>query len=181
MALEQVGLDEKPRLAAAGTADDQDVFVPGVLGFLWAAGHGDPLRLGEKDVLGEVRVHIGGDVGRGAPAGAAILDALTVFLRVFALGVNHQPDQHRAGGAHAQVYQMEAGRQAGKGRRKALPDVEQLLRGVRPRGKPHPLAELVKQIHEDEIREIEDELLFHLVGHRATSRSLVLTFSRWRC
>ena len=37
MALEQVGLDEKPRLAATGTADDQDIFVPGVLGLLWAA------------------------------------------------------------------------------------------------------------------------------------------------
>ena len=76
---------------------------------------------------------------------------------------------------------MEAGRQAGEGRRKALPDVEQLLRGVRPRRQPHTLAELVKEIHEDEIREVEDELFFQLVGHRATSRSLVLTFSRWRC
>ena len=65
--LEQVGLDEEPRLAAAGTADDQDIFVPGVLGLLGAARHGDPLRLGEKDILGKVRVHIGGDVGRGAP------------------------------------------------------------------------------------------------------------------
>ena len=76
---------------------------------------------------------------------------------------------------------MEAGRQAGEGRRKALPDVEQLLRGVRPRRQPYPLAELVKEIHEDEIREVEDDLLFQLVGHRATSRSLVLTFSRSRC
>ena len=55
---------------------------------------------------------------------------------------------------------MEAGRQAGKGRRKALPDVEQLLRGVRPRRQPHPLAELVKEIHEDEIREVEDAPAF---------------------
>lgn len=67
MALEQVGLDEKPRLAGARTADDQDIFVPCVLGFLRAARHGDPLRLGKQDVLGKVRVHIGGDVGRGAP------------------------------------------------------------------------------------------------------------------
>lgn len=37
MALEQVGLDEEPRLAAAGPADDQDIFVPGVLGLLRAA------------------------------------------------------------------------------------------------------------------------------------------------
>ena len=181
MALEQVGLDKEPCLSAAGTANDQNVFIPGILGLLGAARHGDPFRLSEEDVLEEVRVCVGSDVGRGAPAGAPVLDPPAVFLRVLAFGVDRQPDQHRAGGAHAQVQQMEAGRQAGKGRRKALPDVEQLLRGVRPRRQPYPLAELVKEIHEDEIREVEDELLFQLVGHRATSRSLVLTFSRSRC
>ena len=179
--MEQVGLDEEPCLAAAGTADDQDIFISCILGLLGAARHGDPLRLGEQDVLGEVLVHVGGDVGRGAPSGTPVLHALAVFLRVLALGVDHQPDQHRAGGTRAQVHQMEAGRQTGKGRRKALSDVEQLLRGVRPRRQPYPLAELVKEIHEDEIREVEDDLLFQLVGHRATSRSLVLTFSRSRC
>ena len=132
-------------------------------------------------LIEKILVHVRGDVGRGAPAGAAVLHALAVFFRVSALGVDRQPDQHCAGGAHAQVHQMEAGRQAGKGRRKALPDVKQFLRGVRPRRQPYPLAELVKEIHEDEIREVEDELFFQLVGHRATSRSLVLTFSRWRC
>ena len=179
--MEQVGLDEEPRLAAAGTADDQNILISGVFGLLGAARHGDPLRLGEEDVLEEVRVCVGGDVGRGAPAGAPVLDPPAVFLRVLAPGVDRQPDQHRTGGAHAQIQQVEAGRQAGEGRRKALPDVEQLLRGVRPRRQPPTLAELVKEIHEDEIREVEDELFFQLVGHRATSRSLVLTFSRWRC
>ena len=131
--------------------------------------------------MGKVLVHVRSNVGRGAPAGAPVLDTPAIFLRVLALGVDHQPDQHRAGGAHTQVYQMEAGRQTVKGRRKALPDVEQLLRGVRPRRQPHPLTELVKEIHEDKIREVEQHQLFHLVGHRATSRSLALTFSRSRC
>ena len=67
MALEQVGLDEEPRLAAAGSANDQDIFVSCVLGFLRAARHGDPLRLGEKDVLGKVLVHVRGYIGRDAP------------------------------------------------------------------------------------------------------------------
>ena len=67
MALEQVGLDKEPCLSAAGTANDQNVFIPGILGLLGAARHGDPFRLSEEDVLGEVRVHIGDDVGRGAP------------------------------------------------------------------------------------------------------------------
>ena len=131
--------------------------------------------------MGEVFVHVGGDVGRGAPAGAPVLDAPAVFLCVLALGVDHQPDQHRTGGAHTQIHQMEAGRQTGKGCRKALSDVEQLLRGVCPRRQPHTLAELVKEIHENEIREVEQHQLLHLAGHRATSRSLALTFSRSRC
>src|SRR5699024_7775637 len=59
--------------------------------------------------------------------------------------------------------------------------MEQLLRGVSPRSQPHALAELVKEIHKNEIRKVEDELLFQLIGHRATSRSLALTFSRSRC
>ena len=179
--MEEVGLDEEPGLAGPAAADDQDIFIPGVLGLLGAAGHGDPLRLGEEDILGEVLIHIRGDVGRGAPSRTPVLDAPAVFLRVLPLGVDRQPDQHRAGGAHQEIQQMEAGRQAGKGRRETLADVEQLLRGVRPRGQPLPLAELVKEVHEDEVREVEDELLFQLIGHRVTSRSLALTFSRSRC
>ena len=67
MALEQVGLDKEPCLSATGTAADQDVLISCVLGLLRAARHGDPLCLGKKDILGEVFVHVGGDVGRGAP------------------------------------------------------------------------------------------------------------------
>ena len=67
MALEERRLDKEPRLTAAGTADDQDIFIPGVLGLLGAARHGDPLRLGHGDVVEKILVHVRGDVGRGAP------------------------------------------------------------------------------------------------------------------
>ena len=67
MALEQVGLDEKPRLAAAGAANDQDTLVPGVLGLLGAARHGEAFCLSENDVILEHRVDVGGYIGRGAP------------------------------------------------------------------------------------------------------------------
>ena len=80
--------------------------------------HGEAFCLSENDVILECGVDIGGDVGRGAPAGAPVLDTAAVFLRVLALGVDRQPDQHRADDAHAQIQQMEAERQAGKGRRK---------------------------------------------------------------
>lgn len=66
--------------------------------------------------MGEVLIHVGSDVGRCAPTGTPVLDAAAVFLGVFALGVDRQPDQHRTGGAHTQVQQMETGRQACEGR-----------------------------------------------------------------
>ncbi len=59
------GFDEKPGLAAA--ADDQDVFVPGVLGIFQAAGHGEFFRLGQRDVPVRDRIDIGGNIRRRAP------------------------------------------------------------------------------------------------------------------
>ena len=80
-----------------------------------------------------------------------------------------------------QVQRMQAGQPRRKRLRKALAQMQELFRGVKAGRKAHRLAELVKEIHEQQIREVEDELFFQLVGHRATSRSLVLTFSRSRC
>ncbi len=48
--LHEGGLDEEPGFAAAAAADDQDIFIPGVLRLLRAAGHGEPFRLGQRDV-----------------------------------------------------------------------------------------------------------------------------------
>ena len=65
--LHEGGLDEEPGLAAAAAADDQNVFVPGVLGIFWAAGHGEFFRLGQRDVPVGDRIDIGGNIGRCAP------------------------------------------------------------------------------------------------------------------
>ena len=51
----------------------------------------------------------------------------------------------------------------------------------RPGCKAHRLAELIKEIHEQQIRKVEDENLLQVNRHNSTPRSLVLTFSRWRC
>lgn len=65
--LHEGGLDEKPDLAAAAAADDQDVFVPGVLGIFRAAGHGEFFRLGQRNVPVRDRIDIGGNIRRRAP------------------------------------------------------------------------------------------------------------------
>ena len=54
--------DKEPRLAAAGAAHHQHVFVPRGFRVLGSAVHGQPLRLGENDVVGKGGVSVGLDV-----------------------------------------------------------------------------------------------------------------------
>ena len=86
------GFDEKPGLAAAASADDQNVLVPGVLGIFRAAGHGELFRLGQRNVPVGNRIDIGGNIGRRAPSCAAVLNALAIFLCILALGIHRQPN-----------------------------------------------------------------------------------------
>ena len=50
--------DEKPGLAAAGTADHKDIFIPCVFRLLRAAVHGKPFRLRERDIVLKYRVYV---------------------------------------------------------------------------------------------------------------------------
>ena len=53
MALHEIGLQKVAGLAAARTADDQDVFVPRRPGAFGAAVHGQPFRLRQQNVVFE--------------------------------------------------------------------------------------------------------------------------------
>ena len=86
--LHEGGFDEETGLAAAAAADDQDVLVPGVLGIFRAAGHGKLFRLSQRDVPVGDRIDIGGNIRRRAPPGAAVLNALAIFLCILALGIH---------------------------------------------------------------------------------------------
>ena len=59
--------DKEPRLAAAGAADDEDVFISRILWLLWAAGHGEAFCPGQGDVPIGNRVYVGRDIRRRAP------------------------------------------------------------------------------------------------------------------
>ena len=148
------GLTKKTGLAAAAAADDQNIFVPGVLGVFRAAGHGELFRLGQRDIPVGDRIDIGGNICHRAPSCAAVLDALAVFAGVFPFGVHHQPDDDRPGDAHQQVQRMQAGQPRRKRRPKALAQMQELFRGVKAGCKAHRLAELVKEIHKQQIREV---------------------------
>ena len=55
--LHEVWLNEKPRLAAAGAAHHQHVFIPGILGVRRTVGHHQPFRFGQDNVVGKLGSH----------------------------------------------------------------------------------------------------------------------------
>ena len=67
MHLQEIGGNPEAGLAAAGTAYDQNVFVPGRLGIFGPAGHGEAFGLGQNDVVLKLGGHIRLDVFGIAP------------------------------------------------------------------------------------------------------------------
>src|SRR5699024_10140696 len=66
--------------------------------------------------------------------------------------------------------------QRGKGRRETFPDGEYLCGEVRAGRQPDRLGQLIEGIHEQEVREVQDQQLFYI--HSSTPLSFTLTFSR---
>ena len=67
MELHEVGLYKEPSLAAARTADHQDIFIPGILWVLWAVRHHQPFRLGQQYIVFKYRVYVGFYILRRSP------------------------------------------------------------------------------------------------------------------
>jgi hypothetical protein len=76
--------DEKPCLAAAGTADHKDIFVSCIFRLLRAAVHGEPFRLCQWDIVLKYRVCVRLYIVGGSPTRGTVLNAFAVFLRVLA-------------------------------------------------------------------------------------------------
>ena len=153
-------MTKKHTRSRVAAADDQDVFVPGVLRVFRSAGHGEFFRLGQRDVPVRDRIDIGGNIRRRAPPGAAVLNALAVFAGVLAFGVHRQPDDDHPGDAHQQVQRMQAGQPRRKRLRKALAQMQELFRGVKAGRKAYRLAELVKEIDKQKIRRLGSSFFF---------------------
>ena len=97
MELHQVGFHKKPRLAASAAADYQHVFISRVFWIFGAVGHHQPFRLGQDHVVVKDRIDVGLYICRLAPPGAAVLNALAVFLRVPAFDIDDQSYQGSTG------------------------------------------------------------------------------------
>ena len=158
--MHEVGLDVKPRLAAAGAANHQHILVPGRLGVFGPPGHGQAFGLGQQDVVFKLGVDVGGNILGGAPPGRAVFFTLAVLLGVLALAVHNETDSHRPGNAHTQVKRVQAGQRACKGDRDAARQVEQLGRSIRARRQTVRLPAFGKQVHEQQIWQIQHQQFF---------------------
>ena len=118
--LQKRGFAKEPGLATAGATDNQNVLVPGILGFLGPACHGDSLCLGHWNILKEIRVHIGGYVRGCAPTGAAVFHTVPVLLLILPPYSHSQPKEHPRGNAPEDIHRLNAGQGIGEGSGKAL-------------------------------------------------------------
>lgn len=107
--LHQIWFEPEAGLTGTGAADHQHVFVPCCLGVLGPAVHRQPLRLGQNDVVPEVRVHIRFNVLRRSPAGGAVFRVLAELLGVFAPDIHNHPHDDRSSDADEQINRVEAG------------------------------------------------------------------------
>ena len=80
----KVGLHKKSRLAGAGTADYQNIFISRGFGVFGPVVHGEPFRLRQQNVVVKVGVDVRGNIFGRPPTGAAVFLALAVFLGVLA-------------------------------------------------------------------------------------------------
>jgi len=161
--LHKVGFYEKSRLAGAGTADYQNILVPGRLGVFGPVVHGEPFRLRQQNVVVKVGVDVRGNVFGRPPTGAAVFLALAVFLGVLAFAVHHEPQGGGTGDADQQVKRVEAGGGVCKGRRTTVHEVQQLFRQVHACRQPVCLPQFPEQVNENQVREIGEDQFFLLL------------------
>ena len=89
--LKQVGLDPETGLAAAGSADDQDVLVSGVGRILRPVAHHEPFRPCQDHVVLKYRIHERLDILRTSPAGRPVLHVMLIILLILAFEEDRQP------------------------------------------------------------------------------------------
>jgi len=89
--LQEVRLEPKSGLAAAGAAHHQHVFISGILGVRRAVGHHQPFRFGQDDVIRKLGSHERFNILGCTPPGRAVLHAVPVLLSVFATQIDRQP------------------------------------------------------------------------------------------
>ena len=177
--MHKVGFYKKSRLAGAGTADYQHIFISRRFRVFRTVIHRQPFRLRQQNVIVKIGVDVRRNILGRPPTGAAVFLAFAVFLGIFPLEIHHQPQGSGTGNADQQVKGVDAGGSIGKGRRTAVHEMQQLFRQVHACRQPVCLPQLPEQVNENQVREIGQDQLFYLWFH--SDSPLSLTFSLARC
>ena len=151
------------------------------LGIFRAAGHGELFRLGQRNVPVGNRIDIGGNIGRRAPSCAAVLNALAIFLCILALGIHRQPNNDRPGDTRQQVQRMQTWQPEENASVKPWLKCRNFSEASRPGARRTAWQSLSKRYTNSRYGRLGISFFFQSNRHNSTPRSLVLTFSRWRC
>lgn len=107
-------LYEKPCLTTSGTTDHTDIFVPGILGVLWTALHGNGFCCRQRNVHPEILCHKWLDVFCCSPPGGTILHS---FAELFGICL-FLPDQYlhncRNPGSHQNIHVVKTWQEPGQ-------------------------------------------------------------------
>ena len=160
--LHQIGLYEKPCLAAARAADHNDILVSGILRMLWSAAHHQPFRLGKQHIILEYRVNKRFNVLGIAPPGRAVFLSLTILLCVLPLKVDHGFQCCCTDQTHQQVERMDTWQitlvgqtEVHKKNHQPVHDGIAITVSVQPCGFLH-------HVKGDNVRKIQQDQLFHI-------------------
>ncbi len=173
--LKQVRFDPEPGLTGAGTAHDQNVFVPGVGRILRPVAHHQPLRFGKDNVVFKDRIHERFDVFGTAPPCGAILEVVFKIFGILPFQIDRQPESYPAGKTHRQIRRMKTRQRVAECRPDRIKERQQLLRTVFSLCQPPCFAEVRTDKACDDIGKCPDQLPFQLIGihiHRACTLCL---------
>ena len=109
--MEQVRFQLEPGLAGTGTAHNQNILIPGILGVGWAIGHHQPLCLRQNDIVLKLWCHKWGNVLGITPPGGAVFLVVTVLLRVLSFEIHRQSQPHSTNHAYTYPPNQTAGQE----------------------------------------------------------------------
>ncbi len=168
-------------------------FIPGISRIFGPAGHHQPLRLGQNDVIFRLGVHKGSNIRLRAPAGAPVFHILPVLFGIFPFHIDHQAN-HCGANQPDQPVNRRAGHRSLKGQSKTICQPQQLCGSVNTGSQPHRLANLGKEPKEYKIRKVRALYFFRIsvifiapalhaplffTGSRAIFLAISLNFDSW--
>lgn len=178
MQLHQIGFYKKSCFTRSRTSNHQNIFIPGILGILWPAGHGQPFCLCKNHIVIWILIHIRLNILGRSPSGRTILHSLTEFLCINPSVFDNDPYNNYTQNSNSNIQDMKAWKRLFKCLIKIQKGISYLLRCHISWNMPIKPADFIDQIPDDEVRNTEDQLFLHIFSQRSCPRSFCLVLSR---